>query len=258
MSGPDGVAGRTGHPASGQDPAAEPTDHAVVEVVDITRSYPLGEHRVVEALRGVSFAIQPGEFVSIVGPSGSGKSTLLHVLGALDRPTGGTVRFSGRDIAALGDADLAALRNREIGFVFQQFQLLARTTALANVALPLVYRGERAGERRAKARAALEAVGLGHRLDHRPSQLSGGEQQRVAIARALVTGPRLILADEPTGNLDTATGAEVLELLDRLNRDEGVAVAVITHERPVAAHAPRQIELRDGLIVAERTVEGAR
>jgi putative ABC transport system ATP-binding protein len=230
----------------------------VIEVVDVTRSYVLGGERrarraqvapaVVHALRGVSFRIDPGEFIAIVGPSGSGKSTLLHLLGALDRPTSGTVRFSGRDVAALGDADLAELRNREIGFVFQQFQLLGRTSALANVGLPLVYRGVGRAERRERARAALEAVGLGHRLGHRPSMLSGGEQQRVAIARALVTEPNVLLADEPTGNLDTANGAEVLRLLRELNAARGVALVVITHDAEVAALAPRRLRIRDGAI----------
>ena len=221
----------------------------VVEAVDVTRSYQLGEDgNRVEALRGVTLRVAPGELVAIAGPSGSGKSTLLHLLGALDRPTSGTIRFSGRDVATLNDAALARLRNREIGFVFQQFQLLGRTTATANVALPLVYSGVPRAERLQRARAALESVGLGHRLGHRPSQLSGGEQQRVAIARALVTEPRMVLADEPTGNLDTATGAEVMGLLRRLNADRGLAVVVITHDQEVAAVAPRRISIRDGVL----------
>ena len=219
----------------------------VLEVADVTRRYELGEDGVT-ALSGVSFTVEAGEFLAIVGPSGSGKSTLLNLLGALDRPTTGAVRFSGRDIATMDDGELATLRNTQIGFVFQQFQLLARTSALANVALPLVYRGLGRRERQSRARDALEAVGLGHRLDHRPAQLSGGEQQRVAIARALVTRPRLLLADEPTGNLDTATGNEVMALLATLNRDEGVALVVITHDAEVAALAPREIRLRDGCL----------
>jgi putative ABC transport system ATP-binding protein len=233
----------------------------VIEVEDVTRSYVLGgegrrrgeERPVVHALRGVSFTIARGEFVAIVGPSGSGKSTLLHLLGALDRPSTGTIRFSGKDVSRLSDAALAELRNREIGFVFQQFQLLARTPALANVALPLVYRGLAARERRDRARDALEAVGLGHRLNHRPSMLSGGEQQRVAVARALVTQPNVLLADEPTGNLDTTTGNEVMTLLRRLNEERGVALIVITHDMDIAAQAPRRIHIRDGLI--ERVAE---
>ena len=224
----------------------------VVEAVEVTREYRLGsdgdDAAVVTALRGVSFTVQAGEFVSIVGPSGSGKSTLLHLLGALDRPSTGQLRFSGRDIADLADADLATLRNREIGFVFQQFQLLARTSALANVGLPLVYRGVPRAERTRRATEALESVGLGHRLTHRPAQLSGGEQQRVAVARALVSEPRLLLADEPTGNLDTRTGSEIMQLLTTLNGVHGVALVVITHDPEVAAAAPRQIRIRDGLL----------
>ncbi len=229
-------------------------DHVpAVEAIYVTKEYRLGSDRsgdavVVRALRGVSFALQPGEFVSIVGPSGSGKSTLLHLLGALDRPTTGTLRFFGRDVADLGDVELAALRNREIGFVFQQFQLLNRTTALANVALPLVYRGMPKGERRERAEQALASVGLSHRLSHRPVQLSGGEQQRVAVARALVAEPRLLLADEPTGNLDTVTGVDIMRLLRSLNEERGVALVVITHDPEVSREAPRQIRIRDGLI----------
>lgn len=224
-----------------------------VEAVDVTKEYRLGSDRsgeavVVSALRGVSFAVQPGEFVSIVGPSGSGKSTLLHLLGALDRPTTGGLRFFGRNVAEMNDADLAQLRNREIGFVFQQFQLLNRTSALANVALPLVYRGVPRSERRERASDALASVGLSHRVSHRPVQLSGGEQQRVAVARALVAEPRLLLADEPTGNLDTVTGVDIIRLLRALNEDRGVALVVITHDPEVAAEAPRQIRIRDGLI----------
>ena len=226
---------------------------AAVEALDVTKQYRLGGGRdadevVVNALRGVSFAVQPGEFISIVGPSGSGKSTLLHLLGALDRPTTGALRFFGRDVADMDDADLATLRNREIGFVFQQFQLLNRTSALGNVALPLIYRGVPKAERKILATEALDSVGLSHRLTHRPVQLSGGEQQRVALARALVGEPRLLLADEPTGNLDTVTGVEIMRLLRTLNDDRGVALVVITHDPEVAREAPRQIRIRDGLI----------
>jgi putative ABC transport system ATP-binding protein len=218
-----------------------------VEAVDVRRSYQL-DGVSVEALRGVSLRIDPGEYVAVVGPSGSGKSTLMHLLGCLDRPTSGLLRVGDRDVATLGDGELAGLRNRTIGFVFQSFQLLGRTTALDNVALPLVYRGVRRAERRERAAAALTAVGLGHRLGHRPGQLSGGEQQRVAIARALVGEPALLLADEPTGNLDTASGAEILALLDGLVRDRGVAVVVVTHDPDVAAMARRRVRMRDGLI----------
>ncbi|MGH8867153.1 MAG: ABC transporter ATP-binding protein [Actinomycetes bacterium] len=221
-----------------------------LEAVDVVRTYAL-DGVTVEALRGVSLRIDPGEFVAVLGPSGSGKSTLMHLLGALDRPTSGVLRVAGRDVARLSDAELAGLRNATTGFVFQSFALLARTTALDNVALPLVYRGKRADERRARAREALEAVGLGHRLAHRPTQLSGGEQQRVAIARALVGEPAVVLADEPTGNLDTRTGEEVMGLLDALNRDRGVAVVVVTHEAEVAALARRQVHMRDGRVLSD-------
>jgi len=232
----------------------------LIEVIDVTRTYRLGTRgAIVHALRGVSFAVEAGGFVAIVGPSGSGKSTLLNLLGALDRPSSGTVRIDGQDIATLSDGRLAQLRNTTIGFVFQQFQLLARTSAADNVALPLVYAGVGRSERTARARAALEAVGLGHRLTHQPSELSGGEQQRVAIARALVTAPRVILADEPTGNLDTATGDEVMDLLEHLNAERGMALVVITHDPEVAARAPRQIRLRDGMLEGRTVlVEGER
>jgi putative ABC transport system ATP-binding protein len=218
-----------------------------IEAVDLTRRYQL-DGVAVEALRGVSLTIEQGEFAAIVGPSGSGKSTLMHLLGCLDRPTSGVLRINGVEMSGLSDGELAELRNKTIGFVFQSFHLLGRTTALDNVALPLVYRGVGRGERRARAGKALEAVGLGHRMGHRPSQMSGGEQQRVAIARALVGEPKVLLADEPTGNLDTANGAEVMGILDRLNTESGVAVVLVTHEAEVAAHARRQIHVRDGLI----------
>ncbi len=239
-------------------PAREADDTPVIEVRDVTKSYRLGERRrrnrdedeapVVHALAGVSFTIERGDHLAIMGPSGSGKSTLLNLLGALDRPTSGTILFSGRDAAKLDDAALAELRNREIGFVFQQFQLLARTSAIANVGLPLTYRGVARSERRERALAALEAVGLAHRLEHRPSMLSGGEQQRVAIARALVTEPNVLLADEPTGNLDSRTGEEVMQLLTDLNAERGVALVVITHDQQVVGAARRVIRLRDGRI----------
>ena len=217
---------------------------------DVTRVYQL-DGLEVPALRGVSLTIPAGDYVAILGPSGSGKSTLMHLLGGLDRPSSGTLLLGGRDVARLTPAELAALRNQTIGFVFQAFHLLPRTSALDNVALPLVYAGVRAGERRRRAQAVLERVGLGHRVRHRPNQLSGGEQQRVAIARALVTSPSLLLADEPTGNLDSATGAEVLALLEALNRESGVAVVLVTHDHEVAARAHRQIRMRDGLIIGD-------
>jgi putative ABC transport system ATP-binding protein len=218
-----------------------------VEATDVTRTYQL-DGVSVEALRGVSLRVDAGESVAIVGPSGSGKSTLMHLLGCLDRPTSGALRIGGSDVASLGDTELAELRNTTIGFVFQSFQLLSRTSAVDNVGLPLVYRGVRKPERRRRAVGALEAVGLGHRLTHRPSQLSGGEQQRVAIARALVGRPSLLLADEPTGNLDSRSGGEVLAILDRLNAEEGVAVVVVTHDVDVAGRMRRQVHVRDGLI----------
>ena len=220
----------------------------------MTRTY-RSEGVSVDALRGVSLAVAPGDYVAVVGPSGSGKSTLMHLLGALDRPSTGSLRVGGRDIASLSSDELARARNQTIGFVFQAFQLLPRTTAVDNVAMPLVYRGERRGERRRRAEAALAAVGMQHRLRHLPNQLSGGEQQRVAIARALVGDPQVILADEPTGNLDSRTGAEVIGLLETLNAERGVALVVVTHDLELAARARRQVRMRDGLVesVEERT-----
>ncbi len=230
------------------------TSAPALEAVGVTRSYPL-DGLVVEALRGVTLAVAAGEYVAVVGPSGSGKSTLMHLFGCLDRPTDGTLRVDGRDVATLDDTELARLRNAAIGFVFQSFQLLSRTSAIDNVALPLVYRGVGRRERKRRAVEALEAVGLGHRLDHRPAQLSGGEQQRVAIARALVGEPRLLLADEPTGNLDTGNGVEVMAILDRLNAEQGVAVVLVTHDAEVAARARRQIRMRDGLVESDTDAE---
>jgi putative ABC transport system ATP-binding protein len=218
-----------------------------VQAVDVRRSYQL-DGVSVEALRGVSLRIDPGEYVAVVGPSGSGKSTLMHLLGCLDRPTSGRLRVGGRDVATLSDSELAELRSRTIGFVFQSFQLLGRSTALDNVALPLVYRGVRRADRRERASAALSAVGLANRLGHRPGQLSGGEQQRVAIARALVGEPTLLLADEPTGNLDTRSGAEVMDILERLVIERGVAVVVVTHDLEIARMAHRRIGVRDGVL----------
>ena len=227
---------------------------AEIEAVDVTRSYRMAGGRgaadelSVDALRGVSLTIDEGDYAAIIGPSGSGKSTLMHLLGCLDRPTTGTLRVRGQDVSTLDDSALAELRNRTIGFVFQAFQLLPRTTALENVALPLVYRGVRRAERRRRAEEALAAVNLSHRMTHRPTQMSGGEQQRVAIARALVGEPAVLLADEPTGNLDTVNGDEVMAILERLNKERGVAVVLVTHEAEIAARARRIIRVRDGLI----------
>jgi putative ABC transport system ATP-binding protein len=223
-----------------------------VQAHEVTRKYQL-EGVAVEALRGVSLSVAAGDYVAIVGPSGSGKSTLMHLLGGLDRPTSGRLLIGGRDVATLSPPELAQLRNSTIGFVFQSFHLLARTSALDNVALPLVYRGQRGGERRRRAAAMLARVGLAHRARHRPNQLSGGEQQRVAIARALVTEPAVLLADEPTGNLDSATGLSVLALLEELNDEQGVALILVTHDRDIAARAARQIVMRDGQIVEDST-----
>jgi putative ABC transport system ATP-binding protein len=226
-----------------------------VEAGDVTKVYRLDGVEV-RALDGVDLEVAPGDSLAIMGPSGSGKSTLLGLLGGLDRPTSGTLRFQGRDVTRLSDDELAVVRNRVVGFVFQNFQLLARTPAVGNVGLPLVYRGLGRAERRRRAVQALQSVGLGHRLQHRPSQLSGGEQQRVAIARALVTEPAMLLADEPTGNLDSSSGDEVLDLLARLHDERGVAVVVVTHDPGVAGRFRRMVTMADGHLTPATEARG--
>jgi len=216
---------------------------------NVTKVYQMGDVDV-PALRGVSLAIDEGEFTALMGPSGSGKSTLMYILGCLDRPTEGTYCFDGQDVSRLDRNALAEIRNHTLGFVFQTFHLLARTSAEENVELPLLYAGLGAEERRRRARAALDRVGLADRMHHHPNQLSGGQQQRVAIARALVNSPRVIFADEPTGNLDTATGVEVMELFRELG-ESGITIIVVTHEAEVAGYARRVLEIRDGLIASD-------
>ena len=221
----------------------------LIETIDLARVYDLAGGRVT-ALAGVSLTVAKGEFVAVMGPSGSGKSTFMNVIGCLDRPTGGAYRLAGAAVETLDANALAALRNRRIGFVFQQFNLLARSEALSNVELPMLYAGLDRTARREKARAALARVGLADRMDHRPMQLSGGQQQRVAIARAIVNSPDLILADEPTGALDSATARDILALFQELNR-EGVTIVLVTHDADVAAHAGRRIDFRDGKVVSD-------
>ena len=218
----------------------------MIEIENITKVYQMGQTEV-RALDGVSLKIEDGEWVAITGPSGSGKSTLMAIIGCLDSPTGGVYRLDGLDVAQMRDDELAAVRNKKIGFVFQQFNLLARTSALENVELPLLYASE--NHQRDRATAALEAVGLGDRLDHRPNELSGGQQQRVAIARALVTEPSIILADEPTGNLDSKTGQEIMALFADLHRTRGITVIFVTHDPAIAVNAQRVIHLKDGVVV---------
>ncbi|GIV89619.1 MAG: macrolide export ATP-binding/permease protein MacB [Chloroflexus sp.] len=224
----------------------------LIQLNNITKVYVMGETEV-HALRGISLTINQGEMVAIMGPSGSGKSTLMNIIGCLDRPTSGEYILEGMNVGELSDDELAIIRNEKIGFVFQQYMLLQRTTALRNVELPMLY-GRGRPDRQERARRALEAVGMGDRLHHRPNELSGGQQQRVAIARALVNEPRIIMADEPTGALDSRTGAEIMGIFQRLNAEQGITVILVTHEHDVAQHAERIISVRDGLIADDRPV----
>jgi len=228
---------------------AEGSTAPLIRLENVTKVYRMGTVEV-HALRGVSFEIREGEWVAIMGPSGSGKSTLMNIIGCLDQPSSGHYWLAGVDVGTLNDNQLAEIRNQRIGFVFQQFNLLPRATALKNVELPLVYSGN-AHQRRERAIAALEAVGLGDRIHHRPNELSGGQQQRVAIARALVNDPDIILADEPTGNLDTKTGAEIMELFRKLHEERRITIVFVTHDLDIGRQIPRHIWLRDGLIVAD-------
>ncbi len=229
---------------------------ALIEVVGLTKQYE-NEGVVTPVLHGLSFSILSGEFVSLMGPSGSGKSTLMHILGFLDHLTSGTYRFEGRDVSQFQDDELAAMRSRKVGFVFQQFNLLPKTTVLANVTLPLLYMPMSEAERIANAQRAIEAVGLSHRAQYLSSQLSGGEKQRVAIARALVNDPAVVFADEPTGNLDSKSGAQIMNILDQLNQ-QGRTVILVTHETTTAAYARRIIRMKDGLLVGDERVDEER
>jgi len=225
---------------------------ALITIKEVTKIYQLGDYEV-RALRGVSLELFEGDFLAIMGPSGSGKSTMMNVLGALDTPTSGSYVLDGTDVSQLSDDDLADIRNSKIGFVFQNFNLLARTSALQQVELPLVYAGK--SRRSELAREALELVGLGDRIHHRPSELSGGQQQRVAIARALVNEPAIILADEPTGNLDSTSGVEIMQVLQQLNQENGITIICVTHDPWIARHCHRVIRLSDGLVVGDEIVE---
>ncbi len=224
----------------------------IIRTVDLWKTYQMGSEEI-HALQGVSFDIQRNEYVAIMGPSGSGKSTLMNLIGCLDTPSKGQYILNGKMVSEMNDDELAHIRNQEIGFVFQTFNLLARATALHNVELPLIYAGVSAGERRAKAMHALESVDLGKRVTHRPNELSGGQRQRVAVARALVNNPSIILADEPTGNLDTKTGNEIMALFERLHA-EGNTIILVTHEADIALHAHRVVHLRDGKIESDEVV----
>jgi putative ABC transport system ATP-binding protein len=238
-------------------------DRPLIDIGDITKVYRMGAVEV-HALRGVSLQVHPGELLSIMGPSGSGKSTMMNVIGCLDQPTSGTYHLDGVDVSELDDDQLSDIRNRKIGFVFQTFNLLPRTSALENVELPLIYqrngllRGSSGRERRQRATQSLEIVGLGDRVRHHPNELSGGERQRVAIARALAMQPNIILADEPTGNLDSRSGAEIVSVFQQLNREMGITVVFVTHDPNIALHTARIVRLQDGLVVGDEPVDGPR
>jgi len=231
----------------------------VISVRSLTKTYHVGEHQV-HALRSISLDVYPGEFVSVIGPSGSGKSTLMHILGCLDQPTSGQYFLDGRDVSRLSDDEISLVRNKQIGFVFQGFNLLTRTSALENVELPLLYGtgNVSAAERRKRAMAALESVGLESRWDHHTNQLSGGQQQRVAIARALLNNPSILLADEPTGNLDSKTSIEVMEIFQSLQRERGITIVLITHELDVAAYGSRIMTFKDGNILSDEANDSRR
>lgn len=224
-------------------------EREVIVTTDLWKTYVMGEQQV-HALRGVNLRIRQNEYVAIMGPSGSGKSTLMNLIGCLDSPTKGTYCLNGHDVSSLNDDELARIRNKEIGFVFQTFNLLARATALHNVELPLIYNGTGAHERTERAKAVLQSVGLGSRMDHKPNEMSGGQRQRVAIARALVNSPSIILADEPTGNLDSRTGEEIMALFEDLHR-HGNTIVLVTHEPDIAEHAQRVVTIRDGVIFSD-------
>jgi len=240
-------------PAPVESRVLRPVGPLVISIEGVTKLYHMGDETI-HALRGVSLEIRRNEYLAIMGPSGSGKSTLMNMLGCLDTPTAGKYEFSGQDVASMVDDELADIRNREIGFVFQTFNLLARSDALRNVELPLIYAGAAPHERHERATAALVSVGLGNRIHHKPNELSGGQRQRVSIARALVNRPSIILADEPTGNLDSKTGVEIMDLFEELY-EKGNTLIVVTHEESVARHARRIIRLRDGLIESDGPAE---
>jgi putative ABC transport system ATP-binding protein len=232
-----------------------PPPDCIICTHDLWKSYDMGGEQQVDALSGVNLAVQRNEYVAIMGPSGSGKSTLMNLIGCLDSPTQGVYWLNGHRVSELNDDELAHIRNREIGFVFQTFNLLARASALHNVELPLIYAGMAPAERIERARATLESVGMGERMSHKPNELSGGQRQRVAIARALVNHPALILADEPTGNLDSKTSVEILEMFRELNRSEGITIVLVTHDAEVASFARRAIHIRDGNIESDELVD---